>query len=159
MKTVFCWFTILDLCVFFCFVTWGFLLWIVLKLGMLESTTFLIESPILKSWHCVACSVDFAQLNEPISFTLFCTNVLKLLFLYSWLCCSSVVIYLGDIFLWEYVGKATEASLKSMYILFITSRLSTRLAPLSKETRFLWSVLTHCSLWGSYFLGACKLIA
>lgn len=132
--------------VFIYFVTWGFLLWIVLKLGMLDIVTAsLIISPILKSWHCVPCSVDFAKLNEPDSFSLFYTNVFKLLFLHSWLCCSSVMIYLGCIFIWEYLGKVTEASPKSVYILFITSRLSTKLAPLSK-TRFVWWVLTNCNL-------------
>lgn len=68
------------------------------------------------------------------------------------------MIYLVCIFIWQYLGKMTEALPKSMYVLFIASHLYTRLATLSKETRFVWSVLTNCYLWRCYFLGACKLL-
>lgn len=161
MKPVFFWFTILDECIFlFCNLRVykrGFLS---LNWGILEITTAsLIIAPVLRSWHCVPCSVDLIKLNEPNYFSLFCTNVFKLALLHSWLCCSSGMIYLGCIFIWQYLGKMTEALPKSMYVLFIASHLPTRLAALSKETRFVWSVRTNCYLWRCYFLGACKLIA
>lgn len=107
---------------FFYFVTWGFLLCVVFKPGILEITAAsLIIYPVLKSWHCVPCSVDLAKLNEPNSLSVFCMNVFKLAFLDSWLCYSSVMIYLGCVFVCWYLGKVTEASPKSMYILLIAS--------------------------------------